>query len=222
MKIILVFILFIIAIMVGESKAADVGFYVGQSKTEIFETARFAFPDLAQTDGRAGCCKMSVFEDKSATALKVDVRERFDNFALTGSIAYLGTYHVGFDVGGNFSAPQPGRCVESGAFSLYSAAVELSYPYKMGKFEIEPRIGMAANEAIYHTISQCDFTTFSDHVDRKDNRFSMNPIYGVSLAYDGFTLGVDARRITLSNNPESQSYGMGRMNVVTVWAGYRW
>lgn len=206
----------------GLPGASDVGLSIGRSQTEMFNTARFAFPDLAQTDGRAGCCDLKVWEDKHSPALKVDMRHRFGDFGLTGSLAYLGSYDVSFDVSGNFSNPAPGRCVEHGTFNLFSAALAASYIYRVGEFEIEPSIGMAGNEVRYHTVSQCDFPTFSDHVDRTDHRFSWNPIYGITAAWRKWTFGADARRITLSNNSESQSYGMGRLNVATFWFGRRW
>lgn len=205
----------------GLPGASDVGLSIGRSQTEIFQTARFAFPDLAQTDGRAGCCDNKIWQDKHSPAVKIDARHRFGDFALTGSLAYLGAYDVGFDISGNFSAPEPGRCVEHGTFKLFSAALAASYIYRLGEIEIEPSIGMAGNEARYHTVSQCDFATFSDHIDRRDHRFSWNPVYGITAAWKGWTAGVDARRITLSNNPESQAYGMGRMNVSTFWIGRR-
>lgn len=210
-----------VALAAALPATADVGLSIGRSQTEVFQTARFAFPDLAQTDGRAGCCDNKVTQDSHALALKADYRHRFGDFALTGSLAYLGSYDVAFDVSGNFSAPAPGRCVESGSFKLFSAAGAVSYVFNLYGVEIEPSVGMAGNEALYHTVSQCDFTTFSDHVDRRDHRFSWSPVYGVTVAYNGWTLGADVRRITLSNNPEAQAYVMGKMNVTAVWIGRR-
>lgn len=215
-------LLMIVAALYNIPAHADVGLSIGRSQTHLFETARFAFPDLAQTDGRAGCCDAKDWGDKHAFTAKVDYRYLLPhNFALTGSLAYLGSYDVAFDVSGNFSNPQPGRCVEHGTFNFFSAALAASYIYRIGNVEIEPSIGMAGNEARYHTVSQCDFQTFSDHVDRTDHRFSWSPTYGITAAYGPWTAGVDARRITLSNNPEAQAYGMGRLNMVTTWIGYR-
>lgn len=194
------------------------GLQLGRSHaSDLFNHARFAFPDLAQ--GGPGCCDMTTSEERDSPAARFMLGKRFENWGVEWSFAWLGTRDVAFDVSGPFGSPEPGRCVESGKFRFWGTSLSGNYRFKRGDFEIAPSFGLSGNWADYDTTSHCKFTTHSVQVDREDRRFSMSPVYGVVLRWKSLRVDFEHREVALSHNAESKSYGQGDVQLNAVWLG---
>lgn len=202
--------------------AQYIGLSVGQSQIpDLFNHARFAFPDLAQ--GGPGCCNQMEETDVAPAFRFVLGKPIAGRFGAEASLAHLANASVAFDVSGPFGGSVQGAgygsCSESGDFRITS--LSLAGTYQWGY--VYPKLGLSANWLKVKTQSHCDLKTSVD-VAQDYTRFSVGPLVGLGIKYPltnklGLSLDVEGRRVTFSDNAEANEYGQGKPIVTTAWVG---
>jgi hypothetical protein len=193
----------------------------------FFESARFAFPDLAQ--GGPGCCLQTDVTSDTSQAYEVTYGHRFGRWGLEGSYTSMGSYYSSFDVsgpfGGSILGAGWGRCVESGVFSFSALTLAGTYHLPMGSAELVPKVGMSEVTMDVNTVSNCALVGKLVGATQNYHKSSLAPLLGIGIRIPldkDFSISLNADRryhVVVGDTQEAKDYNQGQSSISTLLIG---